>query len=241
MAPHALDSASGGSVSTSTPYQTFTVQSPNVTYTDEHITSKYTYRTTSIIKGVNDELVAVPQENKYEFRTQRKVGKTGMMLVGWSGNNGSTITAAIIANRKKLRWDTREGSQAANYYGSMVMSSTTKLGTDAKTGAEINIPIHSMLPMVNPDDLVIGGWDISGMSMADAMDRAKVLEPTLKSMVKKDMAGMVPLPSIYYPDFIAANQGERADNVIPGDRACSAHLEHIRDDIRYVQPACNER
>merc|ERR1719378_1715142 len=42
---------------------------------------------------------------------------------------------------------------------------------------------------------------------------------------------MVPLPSIYYPDFIAANQSERADNVIPGDSK-KKHLEHIRKDIR---------
>ena len=40
-----------------------------------------------------------------------------------------------------------------------------------------------------------------------------------------------PLPSIYYPDFIAANQEARADNVIPGTDK-QAHLEQIRADIR---------
>lgn len=33
------------------------------------------------------------------------------------------------------------------------------------------------------------------------------------------------------PDFIAANQADRADNLIPGDDK-QAHLEHIRADIR---------
>jgi myo-inositol-1-phosphate synthase len=70
------------------------------------------------------------------------------------------------------------------------------------------------------------------MNLAQAMDRAAVLEPTLKAQVKKQMAQMVPLPSIYYPDFIAANQEDRADNLIPGSRACTAHVEQIREDIR---------
>ncbi len=114
------------------------------------------------------------------------------------------------------------------------MGSTLKLGNDAKTQTDVNIPFHDVLPMVHPNDFVIGGWDISGLNLADAMDRAKVLEPTLKSLVRKEMAELVPLPSIYYPDFIAANQEDRADNLIPGSKACTAHVEQIRKDIRCV-------
>ena len=94
-----------------------------------------------------------------------------------------------------------------------------------------------MLPMVHPNDLAIGGWDISGMDLAAAMDRAKVLEPTLKSLVKKQMATIKPLPSIYYPDFIAANQEDRADNVVPGSKASIEHVEHLRKDIRDFKSA----
>lgn len=112
------------------------------------------------------------------------------------------------------------------------MASTIKLGTDPMTGKEINVPFHDLLPMVHPNDLVIGGWDISGMSLAEAMDRAQVLEPSLKTLVRKEMAEMKPLPSIYYPDFIAANQGDRANNCITGSQASMAHVEQIRKDIR---------
>jgi len=114
------------------------------------------------------------------------------------------------------------------------MSSTVKLGTEAETGKEIHVPFHDVLPMVHPNDLVIGGWDISAMNLAESMDRAQVLEPTLKSLIRKQMQEMKPLPSVYYPDFIAANQGDRADNCIPGSKACMAHVEQIRKDIRYV-------
>ena len=237
MAPHAEDPKpylnGNGHSASATSQDLFTVNSPNVVYTDEEIQSKYVYRTTSVSKTGDGKYVASPKETAYDFKVNRKVGKVGMMLVGWGGNNGTTVTAGIIANRRGLVWDTREGERAANYYGSVVMGSTVKLGTEAKTGKEINIPFHDILPMVHPNDLVIGGWDISGMNLAEAMDRAAVLEPSLKNLVKKEMAGMTPLPSIYYPDFIAANQEERANNLIDGSKASMAHVEQIRKDIRY--------
>ncbi|KAK4462047.1 putative myo-inositol-1-phosphate synthase [Cladorrhinum samala] len=217
----------------------FTVNSPNVVYTEDKIHSKYTYRTTEVSKGADGKYVAVPRETLYDFTVDRKVPKLGVMLVGWGGNNGSTVTAGIIANRRGLKWQTRKGEQAANYYGSLIMGSTIKLGTDAKTRADVNIPFHDILPMVHPNDLVIGGWDISSLNLAQAMDRAEVLEPTLKAQVAKEMSAMVPLRSIYYPDFIAANQTDRADNILPGSKACNAHVEQIRKDIREFKAANN--
>lgn len=244
MAPHAetdVASANGnGHSNGSGAHQTaapavkdlFVVNSPNVEYTDAEIRSKYTYRTTLVSQAADGKYVATPKETVYDFKVDRKVPKLGVMLVGWGGNNGTTVTAGIIANRRGLTWETREGPRAANYYGSVVMGSTMKLGTDAATLKDVNIPFHDVLPMVHPNDLVVGGWDISGMNLADAMDRAAVLEPTLKAQVKKEMAAMVPLPSIYYPDFIAANQEDRADNLIAGSKACWEHVEQIRKDIR---------
>ncbi|OAA68501.1 inositol-3-phosphate synthase [Niveomyces insectorum RCEF 264] len=210
----------------------FTVSSPNVVYTDDAIESKYTYRTTAVATGADGRYTATPVETVYDFKTDRRVPKVGVMLVGWGGNNGSTVTAGILANRRNLVWDTREGPRAANYYGSLVMGSTLKLGTDTATHRDVNIPFHDVLPMVHPNDLVIGGWDISSLDLAAAMDRAAVLEPTLKGLVRKEMAAMRPLPSIYYPDFIAANQEDRADNVLPGSKPEWAHVEKIRADIR---------
>jgi myo-inositol-1-phosphate synthase len=36
------------------------------------------------------------------------------------------------------------------------------------------VPFNSLLPMVHPNDMVIGGWDISKTNLADAMERAEV-------------------------------------------------------------------
>lgn len=45
------------------------------------------------------------------------------------------------------------------------------------------------------------------------------------------MEGIIPKPSIYYPDFIASNQETRANNII---RASSKqqYVQQIRNDIR---------
>jgi myo-inositol-1-phosphate synthase len=231
MAPHANGTANGSSNGAApTGNDLVTVRSDKVVYSEDAIKSTYTYRTTKVTKAANGKYVAEPVETVYDFKTERKVPKTGLMLVGWGGNNGTTVTAGIIANKKNLTWETRTGTQTANYYGSVIMGSTIKLGTEATTGEEINIPFHEILPMVHPNDLVLGGWDISAMNLADAMDRAAVLEPTLKQQVREEMAAMKPLPSVYYPDFIAANQGDRADNVLPGTK--EEHVEVIKKNIR---------
>jgi myo-inositol-1-phosphate synthase len=68
------------------------------------------------------------------------------------------------------------------------------------------------------------------------MERAQVLEYDLQRQVRSEMEKLTPLPSIYYPDFIAANQSDRADNLIAGDDK-QAHLEQIRKDIRDFKAA----
>ncbi|KAJ1979043.1 Myo-inositol-1-phosphate synthase [Dimargaris verticillata] len=209
----------------------FYVNSPNVRYSDSAIEADYRYQNTKISHDATGRMVAEPVDTQYQFRTETTVPKVGIMLVGWGGNNGSTVTASILANRMGTTWHTKEGLQKPNYYGSVVLSSTLKLGVRADNGQDVFIPFHDVLPMIHPNDLVIGGWDINGANIADAMERAQVLDYDLQRQLKDQLAGMVPLPSIYYPDYIAANQNERANNVIPGADKW-AHLEHIRKDIR---------
>jgi len=206
----------------------FQVVSPNVTYTDDEIVSQYDYQTTDV--SVDKGMATVkPVSRKFTFKTDRRVPKLGVMLVGWGGNNGTTVTAGILANKQGLKWPTREGEQSANYFGSLTQSSTIKIGN--VNGEDVWAPMNSIIPMVNPNDIVLDGWDISGMNLADAMDRAKVLEPTLRQQVAGEMRNMVPRKSVYYPEFIAANQGERADNVLSGADK-QRHLDQIRQDIR---------
>eukprot|EP00300_Choanocystis_sp_HF-7_P007604 c15394_g2_i1.p1 GENE.c15394_g2_i1~~c15394_g2_i1.p1 ORF type:complete len:445 (-),score=135.64 c15394_g2_i1:99-1304(-) len=102
----------------------------------------------------------------------------------------------------------------------------------------MNVPFKDLVPMVAPNDLVIGGWDISNRNLYEAMRVNKVLDIDLQRQLKDHMESMVPLPSVYYPDFIAANQSARANHVLGGDDKM-AHVEQIRLDIRSFKESNN--
>ncbi|KAH8551897.1 hypothetical protein BGW37DRAFT_492827 [Umbelopsis sp. PMI_123] len=213
----------------------FKVHAPNVQYTDDHIFSEYTYTNTLVTKADDGSFNVEPKNSVYHFKTDTRVPKLGLMMVGWGGNNGSTVTASILANKNNITWNSKRGVHHPNYFGSVTQASTVKLGVDAE-GNDVYIPFSKVLPMVNPNDLVLGGWDISSKNLGEAMERAQVLEYDLQRQVRPEMEKLTPLPSIYYPDFIAANQSDRADNLMAGDDK-QAHLEQIRKDIRDFKAA----
>lgn len=62
------------------------------------------------------------------------------------------------------------------------------------------------------------------------MERAQVLDYNLQCQLRPYMEMMKPRPSIYIPEFIAANQAERADNVLQGTK--QEMMDQIRRDIR---------
>ncbi|KAK4537049.1 hypothetical protein CDCA_CDCA10G3074 [Cyanidium caldarium] len=216
--------------------ESVTLDAPNVRVTDDAIEADYLYETTRVtLDEVSGAAVARPHCERYTFRTERQLPRLGLMLVGWGGNNGSTVTGAVIANREGITWRTKEGIRRPNYVGSLTQSATVRLGSlcapDSDTHEEdVYVPLSSLLPMVHPNDLEIGGWDISSADLAEAMARAQVLDYDLQRQLRPHMARLRPLPSVFYPDFVAANQSARADNLLPGDDK-QAHLERLRADI----------
>ncbi|RYG66073.1 hypothetical protein EON64_10570 [archaeon] len=82
------------------------------------------------------------------------------------------LHSSLVQTRKFDR--TKEGVKSANYFGSLTQSSTVKVGHDTHTGQSVYLPFNSIVPLVHPNDLVLGGWDISKMNLADAMQRAEV-------------------------------------------------------------------
>ncbi|XP_065007684.1 inositol-3-phosphate synthase-like [Musa acuminata AAA Group] len=209
----------------------FKVDSPNVRYGEEAIEAVYHYETTELVHENREgdyQWVVKPKTVVYNFKTDTRVPKLGVMLVGWGGNNGSTLTAGVIANKEGISWATKDTVQQANYFGSLTQASTIRVGSF--NGEEIYAPFKSLLPMVDPDNIVFGGWDISDMNLADAMARAKVLDLDLQKQLRPYMESMVPLPGIFDPDFVAANQGARANNVIKGTK--KEQVQQIIKDIR---------
>lgn len=114
----------------------FLVESPDVTYSKEFIEAQYSYSSVHVCKengvtrvrprgsghhrgaataplGHECPHVSAPQvrpcSTRFTFRTARQVPRLGVMLVGWGGNNGTTVTAAVLANRLGLSWMTKTG------------------------------------------------------------------------------------------------------------------------------------
>ena len=216
--------------------KTVKVASPNVNYTDDHIVAEYQYDTTVVDVDASGTATVSPMRQPITLRTERKVPRVGLMLVGLGGNNGSTTVASVIANRLNMTWETRRGTQSANYFGSITHSSTLRIG-QTRDLQEINVPLKSLVPLVDPNDLVIGGWDCSSVDLYQAMRRAQVLEPDLIRQLQPHMEGMKPLPAIFDLEFVAANQDERADNIITGTKAEA--VEVVRKNIRDFKAANN--
>ena len=66
------------------------------------------------------------------------------------------------------------------------------------------------------------GWDINSANLAEACERAAVLDVQIQDSLRPQLAKMKPRPSIYCPDFIAVNQEDRANNVLKGINICIA-------------------
>jgi len=213
----------------------FKVNSPNVHYEDKFIISEYTYRNTEAAVNSAEDVVITPKDTKYILKTERKVPRTGVMIVGLGGNNGSTVVGGCIANKEGITWRTKSGVQKPNYFGSITQSSTVFLGTDSRTGEDVYAPLKGMLPMLDPNEMIFGGWDINGANLAEAMERAQVFDWDLQRQLIPYMKDINPLPGIYLPDFIAANQKDRADNLIKGTK--QEMMDQIRKDIRDFKTA----
>lgn len=165
------------------------------------------------------------------FKTQLKVPKVGVMLVGWGGNNGSTVTAAILANKHQLSFETKEGVVKANYFGSVTQSSTIYLGQSAE-GRDFYTPMKDVIPMVDPNQLYIDGWDISSLNIADSMKRAKVIDIGLQKQLAPMMVGMKPRKALFDLNFVAENQDSRADNILDSNKLTKwQQVQQIMADI----------
>lgn len=89
------------------------------------------------------------------------------------------------------------------------------------------------MPMVNPVDFEISGWDISDLNLYESCRRAKVLEPSLIEQLRADLEQIKPLPAVLNPDFIASNQEDRATNVVQGTN--QELIDRLRADIRTMK------
>lgn len=92
--------------------------------------------------------------------------------------------------------------------------------------------------MVEPVDMEISGWDISSHSVYESCKRAHVLEPALIEQLKDDLEAIKPMSAALNPDFIAANQSDRANNVFNGTN--QEVIDKLRKDIQEQKKRCDK-
>lgn len=132
--------------------------------------SRYVQQNSSVFRSESGDLHVTVSDVTYEFKTDLRVPRVGLMMVGLGGNNGTTITGGILANKHNIIWTDKKGDHTPNFLGSVTQCSTMKVGCNEDS--EIFAKLHEVLPLVKPTDLIIGGWDISSMNLAEAMKRA---------------------------------------------------------------------
>ncbi|KAL7676566.1 hypothetical protein ACOME3_002818 [Neoechinorhynchus agilis] len=208
----------------------------NCSITDRYIESTYTYEH-SIARKTDDGQIRVATERvPMVIRTDKTAPKKlGVLIVGIGGNNGSSLIAMHFANKRKISWRTKNGDQQANYYGSLTQSGTLYVGSDYATGKLIYAPFQSFLPMVCPDDIVFGGWDIRRADLWLAAKYARVMDPEMLDKVQNDLQSIKPMKALFDVQFVNANQTERCDNLKSGSRYVL--VDQIRDDIRQFKAA----
>ena len=139
--------------------QQYIVDSPKVQYIEKKdvLLASYSYQSPHVVADSDTgKLRVTPTAVDLTFKTNCKIPRVGCMLVGWGGNNGSTLTASVLANKLNMTWRTKEGTHQANYYGSLTQASTTSLGIGAD-GKDVYIPLKDLLPMINPNDIEFDG------------------------------------------------------------------------------------
>ncbi|KAG9397408.1 myo-inositol-1-phosphate synthase [Carpediemonas membranifera] len=188
--------------------------------TTDYKTSKFVYNNTEV-EMKDGHAVVTPTRKELEIRISQHAPKTGLMLVGFGGSNGSTLLGGLLANQHNISWERKDGVCNPNFFGSMIESSTVRLGT-THAGEDVYAPFRSLVPFVdpkNPDQFMLGGWDINNDNMYAAMQKAAVLDVTLQHKLRPYMENITPMPSVFDINFVAANQEDRANNVITAEYA----------------------
>ena len=200
------------------------VHSETVTYTQDEIISEYNYLDSKVSGNVVSEV-----SKALTFKTSKKVPKTGILVVGWGGNNGSTLTGALLAHKHNLSWETSQGHKHPDYLGSICFSTSLKIGVNQDMHP-VYCGLKDLVPMLDPKHLEIGGWDISRANLAQAVARSKVLSWEIQEKLTHHLSELEPLPSPYFPEWMPNPLPERADNLLQGTK--QEILEEIRRNIR---------
>ncbi len=130
---------------------------------------------------------------KKGVEVQKATGKLGILLPGL-GAVATTFIAGVFAARRGLQ----------KPIGSMTELGTIRLGkrTDNSTPR-----VRDYVSLATLDDLCFGGWDIFPENCHDAAVKAGVLETSLLTQVKDELAAVRPMPAVFEQAWVKKLNG----------------------------------
>jgi myo-inositol-1-phosphate synthase len=151
----------------------------------------------------------------------------GILIVGLGGNNGVTLLAGQIANTQSLTWETLTGPVSSNWYG--CLTQIPPRGVHGGVGFQGRIP-----GLASANTMKVGGWDIRGTKLGQALYDCRVLEPDLVRQVRETMDRVEIMEGVWDPSFIGESQHKTANHVVTGEdnKSTRTRLDRIRRDIR---------
>ncbi len=141
-------------------------------------------------------------------------GKLGVLLVGL-GAVSTTFIAGVLAIRKGL----------AIPIGSLTQMGTMRLGKRTEGRSP---KIKDILPLVDLDNIVFGGWDIFGENCYEAARTAGVLDQSMLDRVRPELEAIRPWPAVFDQRYVKRLDGP---NVKKGKNKKDL-AEQLRADIR---------
>jgi myo-inositol-1-phosphate synthase len=179
--------------------------------------------TSKNVKIKNGEVIMVKEDYNFDVLPLHK--KLGIMIVGLGGNNGTTFTIAVLAHQLRKTWNNKNGTHNPLFFGSLSQYGSVHIGYDDNNKPCSKL-YKEMLEMNNIDDLIISGWDIVKDNLYTSSVNQKVVDSDLRDQLKSKLEKIVPLPSVYYPNFIAKNQESRVNNTL--------NFKHKKDDLKHI-------
>ena len=141
--------------------------------------------------------------------------KVGLLCVGLAGNNGATLVASQLANRRGLTWEHHSaGPQRANYLGCITQIP----------------PLAQDHALAGFDGAAVGGWDVVPTPLGQALYESRVLEYDLVRQLRDELDGVPVMRGVFDADFVGEMSAPPTHVVPPAPRA--SLLATLRDDIR---------
>lgn len=130
----------------------------------------------------------------------------------------------MIANKKGIEWEGPTGRMSPNYLGCI-----TQLPSKGGSGG-----YRERYPLARANNCAVGGWDIRGTPLGQALYDARILDFDLVRQVQGEMDALTVMPGVWDPDFIGESQHATATHVIGDAEGDSQQirLEILRQDIR---------